>query len=265
MSCRVVIPARLESSRLPGKVLADLDGRPVLAHVVAAAQASGLGEVWVASDAPQVLDVARAAGAQAALTRADHPSGSDRIHELTQAQGWAAGDIVVNLQGDEPFMAPALLSAVAELLRGDATADWATVACPIHNAEDWLSPACVKVVCDQQGRALYFSRSGIPHLRGGAAEQPPPGALRHIGLYAYRVGALARYCQHAPSPLEELEKLEQLRALEHGLRIAVHVAQTPPPAGIDTPADLERAAETQSLTPLRALIARRAPPPRSGS
>lgn len=138
-------------------------------------------------------------------------------------------------------MAPALLSAVAELLRGDATADWATVACPIHNAEDWLSPACVKVVCDQQGRALYFSRSGIPHLRGGAAEQPPPGALRHIGLYAYRVGALARYCQHAPSPLEELEKLEQLRALEHGLRIAVHVAQTPPPAGIDTPADLERA------------------------
>lgn len=239
---RVVIPARMQSSRLPGKVLADLGGEPVLAHVVRAAQASKLGEVWVASDATAVLDTAARLGVPSQKTSSDHPSGSDRIHEVAKLNGWADDDVIVNLQGDEPFMPPALLQSVAKLLMEDERADWATVASPIHDSAEFANPACVKVVCDQSGNALYFSRAPIPHERDAKeGTQPPANALRHIGLYAYRVGSLARYCENNPTPLEELEKLEQLRALECGMRIKVFIGQEPPPPGIDTVEDLESA------------------------
>lgn len=241
MTTRIVIPARMHSTRLPGKVLAPLGELPVLTHVIRAAQRSELGEVWVATDSAEVLAVAEAAGAHTMQTRADHPSGSDRINEVATAQQWAENDVLVNLQGDEPFMPTALLQAVAEALQADGEADWATVACAIDDAADFLNPACVKVVCDSLGRALYFSRAPIPHPRDAEPGALPPGALRHVGLYAYRAGALARYCANAPTPLETLEKLEQLRALECGMKIRVHVSDNPPPPGIDTPADLERA------------------------
>ncbi len=241
MTTRIVIPARLQSTRLPRKVLADLAGEPVLSHVIRAAQSSGLGDVWVATDAVEVLDVADAAGARTMQTRADHPSGSDRINEVAAARGWAEDDVVVNLQGDEPFMPADLLRAVAEALEADEMADWATVACSIHSLDEFRNPACVKVVCDSARRALYFSRAPIPHGRDLPADTMSTLALRHIGLYAYRVGALARYCEIPPTPLEALEKLEQLRALESGMRIRVHVCENPPPPGIDTLEDLEAA------------------------
>lgn len=239
MTVRIVIPARLQSTRLPGKVLADLGGQPVLAHVIRAAQRCDLGEVWVATDAAEVLDVAHAAGAKTMQTRAEHPSGSDRINEVATAQGWADEDVLVNLQGDEPFMPASLLRAVANVLVEDPDADWATVACAIENQSEFLNPACVKVVCDTMGRALYFSRAPIPHVRDAATDSAPVKALRHIGLYAYRAGALARYCANAPTPLESLEKLEQLRALECGMKIRVHISDNPPPPGIDTAEDLD--------------------------
>lgn len=239
---RVVIPARLGSSRLPAKVLAPIGDRPVLAHVIAQAQASKLGEVWVATDAPEVLDIARQAGVASALTRSDHASGSDRINELAQTQGWAAEDVIVNPQGDEPFMPAELLQQVADGLREDARAAWSTLACPLQDAQEWQNPACVKVVCDQRGYALYFSRAPIPHVRDATdARQPAPGALRHLGLYAYRVGALAEYCRRPSGQLEALECLEQLRALEMGLAIRVLVAPQAPPVGIDTAEDLRAA------------------------
>lgn len=239
---RVVIPARLQSSRLPGKVLADLGGEPVLAHVIRAAQASLLGEVWVASDADEVLQLAAEWGVPAQKTSANHPSGSDRINEVARVNSWAPDDVIVNLQGDEPFMPSALLQSVAQLLIDDDNADWATVASPIENRAEFTNPACVKVVCDQKSNALYFSRASIPHERDANAEaSKPASALRHIGLYAYRVGSLARYCENQPTPLEELEKLEQLRALECGMRIKVFVGDQPPPPGIDTAEDLEAA------------------------
>lgn len=250
MNVRIVIPARLSSSRLPGKVLADLGGRPVLAHVVQAANDSDLGAVWVASDSDEVLDVARAAGAHAMRTRSDHPSGSDRINEVASTQGWKSDDVLVNLQGDEPFMPVELLRAVTQTLTS-SEADWATVASPISDTKEFRNPACVKVVCALDGRALYFSRAPIPHERDADGGAVPATALRHVGLYSYRVGALARYCAQSPSPLEQLEKLEQLRALECGMRIQVHVAKAAPPPGIDTPDDLEIARQKIKKPPTR--------------
>lgn len=239
---RVVIPARLGSSRLPGKVLAPIGEKPVLAHVIAQAQASQLGEVWVATDAEDVVQVAQKAGAAAALTRSDHASGSDRINELAQTQGWSADDVVVNLQGDEPFMPADLLRQVAKGLEDDSQAAWSTLACPLVDPEEWQNPACVKVVCDQRGYALYFSRAPIPHVRDASdSTQPAPGALRHLGLYAYRVGALAEYCAQPSGRLEGLECLEQLRALEMGFGIRVLKAAQAPPVGIDTAEDLRAA------------------------
>ncbi|MGB1557226.1 MAG: 3-deoxy-manno-octulosonate cytidylyltransferase [Oceanococcaceae bacterium] len=242
MSTRVVIPARLSSSRLPNKVLADLGGEPVIAHVIRAAQAAALGEVWVVSDAEEVLAVAQAAGVGSYRSRGDHPSGSDRIHELAAAKGWAGEDILVNLQGDEPFMPSGMLRTVAHQLSADPGADWATVGVPLRNLEEWQNPACVKIVRSLAGRALYFSRAPIPHPRD-AAGQLPEGALRHIGLYAYRCARLAAWCAREPTPLESLEKLEQLRALELGMQISVAVVDAAPPTGIDTADDLQRARE----------------------
>lgn len=241
MSFRVVIPARMASSRLPDKVLLDIAGKPMLRHVLERAQDSAAAEVWIATDDERVLQQARSWPAQVCMTAADHPSGSDRIRELADAQGWDDDTVIVNVQGDEPLIPPQLINAVAARL-GDGD-DWATVATPIRKASEYFDPNAVKVVLDQQRRALYFSRAPIPWDRSRGPNRELPAdmpALRHIGLYAYRAGALRRYCAQPQADLERCESLEQLRALSLGMRIAVEVCEQPPPAGVDTPEDLER-------------------------
>ncbi len=243
MSFRIVVPARMESSRLPGKVMLDLAGRPLLAHVILRAQESQAEEVWVATDSSEVLDLARRCGVQAQLTRADHPSGSDRIRELADAQDWPDDDVIVNVQGDEPFLPSHLIDAVAQRLIDDPVADWATLATPVTRASEYFDPNTVKLVRDQAGYALYFSRAAIPWDRQHSPRRDLPQALaplRHIGLYAYRAGALRRYCTQPQAALEQVECLEQLRALFLGMRIAVEVSASAPPPGVDTPEDLER-------------------------
>ena len=238
---KVVIPARLGSTRLPRKVLRPLSGKPLLQWVWEAAQASAAQQVIIAADDAEVLDACRAFGADAQLTAASHQSGTDRIDEIAQAAGWSDDTLVVNLQGDEPLMPPALIRQAAELLAGDAGADIATLCHPLHAREEWLNPNVVKLVTDSFGYALYFSRAPIPWKReGSSAESPLPQGLafRHIGLYAYRVGALRRFSALPPAPLETCEMLEQLRALSHGLRIKVGISEAPPPRGVDTEDDL---------------------------
>ena len=238
---KVVIPARLGSTRLPRKVLRPLSGKPLLQWVWEAAQASAAQQVIIAADDAEVLDACRAFGADARLTAASHQSGTDRIDEIAQAAGWSDDTLVVNLQGDEPLMPPALIRQAAELLAGDAGADIATLCHPLHAREEWLNPNVVKLVTDSFGYALYFSRAPIPWKReGSSAESPLPQGLafRHIGLYAYRVGALRRFSALPPAPLETCEMLEQLRALSHGLRIKVGISEAPPPRGVDTEDDL---------------------------
>jgi 3-deoxy-manno-octulosonate cytidylyltransferase (CMP-KDO synthetase) len=238
---KVVIPARLGSTRLPRKVLRPLAGKPLLQWVWEAARASAAEQVIVAADDARVLEACRAFGADARLTVATHQSGTDRINEIAQTAGWGDDTLLVNLQGDEPLMPPALILQAAELLAGDPGADIATLCHPLHSREEWLNPNVVKLVADARGYALYFSRATIPWKRdGGSAESALPAGLafRHIGLYAYRVGALRRFSALPPAPLEECEMLEQLRALSHGLRIKVGVSQTPPPRGVDTEDDL---------------------------
>jgi 3-deoxy-manno-octulosonate cytidylyltransferase (CMP-KDO synthetase) len=261
---KVVIPARLGSTRLPRKVLRPLGGKPLLQWVWQAACASTAEQVIIAADDAQVLEACAGFGADARLTAPTHQSGTDRINEIAQAVGWSDDTLLVNLQGDEPLMPPALIQQVAELLAGDPAADIATLCHPLHAREEWLNPNVVKLVSDARGYALYFSRAPIPWRREPAAMPPtdvplPPGgaaggvraagpnsadyfpqglAFRHIGLYAYRVGALRRFSALPPAPLEECEMLEQLRALSHGLRIKVGVSQTPPPRGVDTEEDL---------------------------
>lgn len=243
---RVVIPARYASSRFPGKPLVELAGRPMLHWVHDNARRSGASEVLVATDDVRIAEAARGFGAAVVMTAATHASGTDRIAEAATRAGWESGDIVVNLQGDEPLLLPRLLRQVAELLARHERADLATLAVPVTSVEEYLDPNAVKVVADAEGRALYFSRAPIPWTRdgadGGLAGQREFGdALRHVGMYAYRVGALRRITALPPSRYERREKLEQLRALEAGLRIVVAECSEPPGAGVDTPADLERA------------------------
>lgn len=239
---KVVIPARIGSSRLAGKVLADLHGKPVLRYVWEAAQRSGAEQVVVATDDEAVLRVAQDFGAQAMLTSASHPSGTDRVNEVARRLGWDARSIVVNLQGDEPLMPPALIRQAAELLASDPAADIGTLCHPIQSLEDWLNPNVVKVVCDRRGYALYFSRAPIPWQRDGASREAPrlPNGLafRHIGLYAYRADRLLELSALPASGLEQCEALEQLRALTHGLRIRLGVSESAPARGIDTAEDL---------------------------
>jgi len=238
----VVIPARYASERLPGKALADIAGRPMIRHVWERARESGAASVLVATDSRRVLEAARAFGADAMLTREDHASGTDRIAEVAREQGWAADTVVVNLQGDEPLMPPALIARAAALL-AEGGADIATLAAHLHEADDFHNPNVVKVVTDATGHALYFSRAPIPWPRDAAvapARVAPRHALRHLGLYAYRCGALARLVAAAPAELELTERLEQLRALYLGLRIRVGIAGEVPAPGVDTMADLER-------------------------
>jgi len=239
----VIIPARLASTRLPNKPLADLGGKPMVVRVAERAQQSGASRIIVATDHADIAAACAAHGVEACMTRADHPSGTDRIAEVAHTLGLAPDAVVVNLQGDEPLIDPALLAACAARISADVP--MATCAHPLSDAADAFNPNVVKVVLDKLGRALYFSRATIPWHRDGFAatrEQLPAGyvPLRHIGLYAYSNAFLQRYPQLEPSPLETIEALEQLRVLWHGVPIAVHVTAEAPHAGVDTPADLER-------------------------
>jgi 3-deoxy-manno-octulosonate cytidylyltransferase (CMP-KDO synthetase) len=239
----VIIPARLASTRLPNKPLADLGGKPMVVRVAERAQQSGASRIIVATDHPDIAAACAAHGVEACMTRADHPSGTDRIAEVAHTLGLAPDAVVVNLQGDEPLIDPALLAACAARISADVP--MATCAHPLADVGDAFNPNVVKVVLDKLGRALYFSRATIPWHRDGFAatrEQLPAGyvPLRHIGLYAYSNAFLQRYPQLEPSPLESIEALEQLRVLWHGVPIAVHVTAEAPHAGVDTPADLER-------------------------
>ena len=250
MAYHVVIPARYASARLPGKPLLDIGGRTMIQRVVEQAAASSADQVLVATDyeriAAAVYDPRGRSSSIAAMTDADLPSGTDRVAVVARQQGWDDDTIVVNVQGDEPFVPPRLIDQVAGLLVRDPVADIATLATPIESLHDFLDPNVVKVVCAADGVALYFSRAPIPWSRDGAAaglgsQTVYSGALRHVGLYAYRVGALKRIMAMVPSTYEQAEKLEQLRALQAGLRITVALCVEPPGPGIDTDADLQRA------------------------
>jgi 3-deoxy-manno-octulosonate cytidylyltransferase (CMP-KDO synthetase) len=243
MSFVVIIPARLASTRLPNKPLADLGGKPMVVRVAERAQQSGASRIIVATDHADIAAACAAHGVEACMTRADHPSGTDRIAEVAHTLGLAPDAVVVNLQGDEPLIDPALLAACAARISADVP--MATCAHPLSDVQDAFNPNVVKVVLDKAGRALYFSRATVPWHRDGFAasrEQLPAGyvPLRHIGLYAYSNAFLQRYPQLEASPLESIEALEQLRVLWHGVPIAVHVTAEAPHAGVDTPADLER-------------------------
>jgi 3-deoxy-manno-octulosonate cytidylyltransferase (CMP-KDO synthetase) len=239
---KIVIPARYASTRLPAKPLLEIGGRPMIQWVIAASQRTRADEVLVATDDERV---ARAVKECAVMTRSDHASGTDRIAEVATSKGWSDATIVVNVQGDEPQLPPEIIDQVASLLEQQPDADIATLCTPVSTLEEFLDPNAVKVVTDRNGAALYFSRAPIPWNRDGAArglasQSTFTGAYRHLGIYAYRVAALRKMSQTAPSDLERIEKLEQLRALQMGMRIVVAVATIAPPAGIDTPEDLER-------------------------
>lgn len=245
---KVVIPARHASTRLPGKPLAEIAGKPMIQRVWERAGASGAAEVIVATDDAGIAAACRGFGAEVALTRSDHHSGSDRISEVIAARGWGPETIVVNLQGDEPCMPPALIEQVAAGLAGRPGVGVATLAYPISDADTLFDPHVVKVVLDADGQALYFSRAPIPWHRDAfhKGKTPLPRGvrfLRHIGLYAYRAGFLQRYVAWPRSPLEVAESLEQLRILWHGERIHVEIAAMEPGPGVDTPEDLKRVAD----------------------
>lgn len=244
MDFKVVIPARYGSTRLPGKPLARIAGKPLVVLVAEKAAASGAQEVWVATDHQEVLAAVRDHGYEGLLTAPDHPTGTDRIAEVARRLGWDEAAIVVNLQGDEPLIAPELIRAVAANLAAHDEASVATACHPIHERDTLLNPNAVKVVLDRLGYALYFSRAPIPFARdqfAAAAPFPPDlPAYRHIGIYAYRVAFLKVYGQLQPAAMETFECLEQLRALWHGHRISVAVTHGAPVAGVDTPEDLDR-------------------------
>jgi 3-deoxy-manno-octulosonate cytidylyltransferase (CMP-KDO synthetase) len=241
----VLIPARLASTRLPNKPLADIGGKPMVVRVAERARQSGAAQVIVAADAPEITAACAAHGVQTLLTRADHPSGSDRLAEACEQLGLDGDAIVVNVQGDEPLIDPALIDAVAALLHTQPQAPISTAAHAIQTVEEFTNPNVVKVVTDAQGLALTFSRAPLPWWRDGfahgiAALPTRPAPLRHIGIYGYRAGFLRAFPALPPAPLEQCEALEQLRALWHGHRIAVHIAASAPGPGVDTPEDLER-------------------------
>src|SRR3990167_5747193 len=245
MRFTVLIPARLASSRLPDKPLADIAGLPMVVRGALAAARSGAGRVVVAGDDPSIVAACQAHGTEAVLTRTDHPSGSDRLAEACTLLGLDGDDVVVNVQGDEPLIAPAMIDACAQLLRQRPDCVMATVAHVIDDLAEFSNPNVVKVVLDAAGRALYFSRAPIAWWRDGFAQgihQLPsaPAPLRHVGLYAYRAGFLRQFPSLPVAPLETLESLEQLRVLWHGERIAVHVSAERPGPGVDTPEDLAR-------------------------
>ena len=237
----VLIPARLASSRLPNKPLADLAGLPMVVRVAQRALLSKASQVVVAADDDSIIKACAAQGIQAVLTRTDHVSGSDRLAEAANLLGLADDTIVVNVQGDEPLIEPALIDAVADVLAASPDCSMSTLAHAIDNAADWRSPHVVKLVLNAANRASYFSRASIPVWRDGPADQLPPYPVwRHVGLYAYRVGFLKTFPGLSPAPTEQAESLEQLRVLWHGHPIVVHVSDQASAAGVDTPEDLAR-------------------------
>ena len=254
MKFTVLIPARLASTRLPNKPLADIAGKPMVVHVAARAAQSGAHQVVVACDDTRIADACAAHGVRAVLTRQDHISGSDRLAEACGLLDLDGDDMVVNVQGDEPLIDPELVRRVALVLAERSDCVVSTAAHPLTDVADYLNPNVVKVVLDAAGRALYFSRAPIPWWRDGAAvgtlqmpqmaQLPSPAPLRHLGLYAYRAGFLRQFPNLPPAAIEQTEALEQLRVLWHGHRmavhVAVHVAPLGPGAGVDTPEDLAR-------------------------
>ena len=245
MGFTVLIPARLASSRLPNKPLADINGAPMVVRVAQRASRSSALHTVVASDSTQVIEQCAKFGIRAVLTRANHPSGSDRLAEACELLGLADDAIVVNVQGDEPMIDPALIDAVACLLDNRPDCAMSTAACRIGEMSEFLNPNVVKVVLDARQTALYFSRAPIPvacdvtdTARSGDVGLPRP--LRHVGIYGYRVGFLRQFPHLIQAPIEQLESLEQLRALWHGYKIAVHISDHLPGPGVDTQEDLER-------------------------
>ena len=238
----VLVPARLGSTRLPGKPLLDIGGLPMVVRVARQAQRCGAANVVVATDAQAVADACLTHGVRCVMTRGDHASGSDRLAEACERLGLQGGHIVVNVQGDEPLIEPGLIRRCAQLLDEHPDCPVGTLAHRIDDLADWLNPNVVKVVLDAAGRALYFTRAAVPYHRDGAPGRLPddPDPLRHLGLYAYRADFLRRFPGLPQAPVERTEALEQLRVLWHGERIAVHVTDQAPGTGVDTPQDLER-------------------------
>jgi 3-deoxy-manno-octulosonate cytidylyltransferase (CMP-KDO synthetase) len=239
----VVIPARYAAARLPGKPLVLIGGRPLIQWVWERTRASGAAGVIVATDDERIRATALGFGADCAMTSPAHASGTDRVAEVARQRGFADETIVVNVQGDEPLIDAQLVADLAEALRVHPTVDLATAVAPVQSLEEFLDPSCVKAVRAVDGRALYFSRAAVPWPRDHQEAGRPAGfsgAWRHIGIYAYRVRTLRQFTAWAPTPLEQIEKLEQLRALERGMSIYLMTLSAAPPAGVDTPADLER-------------------------
>ena len=247
MAFTVLVPARLASTRLPNKPLADIAGLPMIVRVAQQAARSKAQRVVVAADHASIVDACRRNGVDAVLTRDDHASGSDRLAEACELLGLGGNDAVVNVQGDEPLIDPALIDSVASLLDAKPEAQMSTAAHRIDDFADVANTNVVKVVLDAQGMALYFSRATIPWSRdafaSGVTSLPPLPLLRHVGIYGYRAAFLRDFPRMPQAPIETAEALEQLRALWHGHRIAVHVTETAPGVGVDTPADLERVRE----------------------
>ncbi|HWW30448.1 MAG TPA: 3-deoxy-manno-octulosonate cytidylyltransferase [Steroidobacteraceae bacterium] len=243
MVFHVIIPARFAASRLPGKPLLMIGDRPLIQWVWQRARASGAASVLVATDDERIRSVALTFGADCLMTSQHHASGTDRIAEVARLRGFGPDDIVVNLQGDEPMMPAEVIAGVAQALQDAPRADIATAVAPIQSLREFLDPNCVKALRASDGRALYFSRAPVPWPRDSVAADRPTrfaGAWRHIGIYAYRVRSLLQFAAWPPTPLEVTEKLEQLRALEYGMHIHLVALPTVPPAGVDTPEDLER-------------------------
>ncbi|ACQ67003.1 3-deoxy-manno-octulosonate cytidylyltransferase [Candidatus Hamiltonella defensa] len=240
MSFVIVIPARYGSTRLPGKPLIDIQGKPMVLHVMERAREAGADRVIVATDHIEILQVIKSAGGEACFTSSEHSSGTERLAEVIEKYRFSDTDIIVNVQGDEPMIPPIIIDQVAKNL-ANTCLGMATLAAPITNKVDLMNPNVVKVVVNALGHALYFSRAPIPWKRDGLmTEEKNRTALRHIGIYAYRVDFVRRYINWGKSPLEEIEKLEQLRVLWHGEKIHVDIVKKIPPQGIDSPEDLEK-------------------------
>ncbi|MGC9456530.1 MAG: 3-deoxy-manno-octulosonate cytidylyltransferase [Halothiobacillaceae bacterium] len=236
----LIIPARYASERLPGKPLVPIAGRPLIWHVYQRGLASGAKRVVIATDDERIEQACLDFGATVLMTRHGHESGTDRLSEAARLLSLSEDEIVVNLQGDEPLMPPRLLDQVARCLDRSAEASAASLMTPVPDTESFHDPACVKVVCDAYGRALYFSRQAIPLDRGAGPDTVPALAMRHLGVYAYRAGFLFEYADMAPCALESLERLEQLRILYHGKTLLMDTAVEHPGPGVDTPEDLAR-------------------------
>lgn len=243
MSFVVIIPARYASTRLPGKPLVDINGKPMVVHVLERARESGAERIIVATDNEEVMSAVQAVGGEVCMTRADHQSGTERLAEVVEKCGFSDETVIVNVQGDEPMIPPAIIRQVADNLAARRDVGMATLAVPIESAEEAFNPNAVKVVMDAQGYALYFSRATIPWDRdrfAASRETIGDSFLRHIGIYGYRAGFIRRYVSWQTSPLEQIEMLEQLRVLWYGEKIHVDVASVVPGTGVDTPEDLER-------------------------